>query len=183
MSSAGLSAPESTAARPFVSVIVPVFENPTGLQRCLGALEAQSYPASRFEVLVVDNGSRRSPGPIVAGHPRARLIVEPRPGSYCARNAGIRQARGEILAFTDADCVPDQAWVERGVLALEQDPGRGLIGGRVQVSLRDPARPTALELFHHGQQSTPVGLRRARPLRRDLQPVHPPAGARSARRL
>src|SRR6478672_8526953 len=64
---------------PFVSVIVPVFNDPVRLRTCLQALGRQSYPRDRFEVIVVDNGSAPPAGPVVDEHAPARCVVEPRP--------------------------------------------------------------------------------------------------------
>lgn len=139
----------STASdtNPFVSVVIPVYNDGERLRTCLGALERQSYPADRFEVIVVDNGSRVSPGPIVADYPNARFTIETRPGSYCARNHGLTLARGNLFAFTDADCVPQPQWLERAVAAFQNEPTAGLVGGKIQVFFRDPQRPTFVEVY------------------------------------
>jgi len=133
--------------QPSVSVIVPVYNDPGGLRRCLAALAAQTYPHDRFEVLVVDNGSAAAPGFVAEVCPRARLLVEPLGGSYAARNHGAAQAQGEVLAFTDADCEPLPAWIEQGVRALLAGNGRVAAGGRIALSCRDPEHPTAAELY------------------------------------
>ena len=86
---------------PLISVVVPVFNDEARLAGCLDALAMQTWPASHREVIVVDNGSVP---PVALRAGAARVIVERRPGSYAARNAGVAAAAGEILAFTDADC-------------------------------------------------------------------------------
>lgn len=129
---------------PFVSVIIPVLEDEERLGVCLEALAAQTYPRDAFEVIVVDNGS--SP-PVRVDRARARLLVEPRPGSYAARNTGIAAARGEIIAFTDADCLPAPDWLEAGVRRLVAEPGCGLVAGEIEVFCQDRERPTAAELY------------------------------------
>ncbi len=137
----------SGSARPFVSVIIPVLDNLDGLERCLAGLAEQTYPTDLHEVIVVDNGSREDLRPAVAASPRARLLHERQPGSYAARNLGIAAARGEVLAFTDSDCVPARDWIEKGVEHLLRQPGCGLVAGRVELVFRDPLRPTASELY------------------------------------
>jgi glycosyltransferase involved in cell wall biosynthesis len=134
-------------ALPFVSVIIPAFNNAEGLRRCLEALGDQTYPADRHEVLVVDNGSREDLRPVVAGLPRVRLLREDAPGSYAARNRGIAEAAGEALAFTDSDCVPARNWIERGAAHLLEAPACGFVAGRVDLAFRDPASPTPSELY------------------------------------
>lgn len=137
------------SARPFVSVIVPLFHDPR-LARCLQALAEQSYPADRFEVVVVDNGETPSGlTSLCALYPLARVTVhhEPTPGSYAARNLGVRSSRGEVLAFTDADCIPDRHWLTAAVERLNRDDGPDIVGGDVRLFPRDPGRLSAAELF------------------------------------
>jgi glycosyltransferase involved in cell wall biosynthesis len=76
-----------TGGLPFVSVVVPVWNDAARLSRCLDALEAQTYPAHLYEVVVVDNGSADALASAVAQRARCRVVVETRPGSYAARNA------------------------------------------------------------------------------------------------
>lgn len=116
----------ATEPPPVVTVIVPVWNQQVALDRCLRALAEQVSPYV-YEVVVVDNGSVP---PIHAPAP-CRILRLATPGSYAARNAGIQIARGPILAFTDADCQPTPTWLARGVIALQQLPGPGLVGGRV----------------------------------------------------
>ena len=130
-----------------VSIIIPVFNQGNELSACLRALKSQTYQDGRFEVIVVDNGSnppiRRVADPFTFVH----CISEPKPGSYAARNSGIRAARGEVIGFTDADCLPAADWIERGVSAVRGLPGPGMVGGKVELTFQDPRRPTAAELF------------------------------------
>ena len=67
------------------------------------------------------------------------------PGSYAARNRGIEVAEGEVLAFTDADCVPAADWIEAGVAALRSQPNCGLAAGAIEVVMGNPQHP--VELF------------------------------------
>jgi len=117
--------------KPGVSVIVPVYQDPR-LSLCLDALQQQCYTGP-IEVIVVNNGMPGSvPVPLVSNLD-IRVIDEAQPGSYNARNAGLRVARGEILAFTDSDCVPDAGWLSAGVACLLEDSARGLVGGRITI--------------------------------------------------
>jgi glycosyltransferase involved in cell wall biosynthesis len=132
---------------PFVSVIIPVYNDSERLKACLRALSDQTYPRESFEIIVVDNGSDIPVGPDVAASGQVIVALETRPSSYEARNKGISLARGDILAFADSDCVPAPDWIEKGVARLLSVTGCGLVGGRVQVFAQDPAHPTMVELY------------------------------------
>lgn len=132
---------------PFVSVIVPVYNDGRPLALCLDALEAQTYPRDRYEVVVVDNTSDEPIEPLVRRCPQARLVTEATPGSYAARNRGLADSRGEIIAFTDADCLPSLDWIACGVRTLQEQPHCGAVAGRLQLTFRNPARLTAIDLY------------------------------------
>lgn len=134
---------------PFVSVIVPVFNQAIGLKRCLEALEHQSYPQHLYEVIVVDNGSDLDEdiAGVVAQFQQAVLADESQPGSYAARNRGISLAKGPVIAFTDADCIPAPDWIEQGIAILQQTPNCGFIAGKIKITFQEADRPTAVELY------------------------------------
>lgn len=132
---------------PYTSVIIPVYNDQAGIDACLTALAAQTYPADRYEVVVVDNASNPPIKIDPAFSKIAHLLVCSTPGSYAARNAGIAAAHGEVLAFTDADCVPDRDWISAGVTALVREEERCIIGGEVALSLSE--RPTAVERYQY----------------------------------
>jgi glycosyltransferase involved in cell wall biosynthesis len=125
-----------------VSVVVPTFRRPALLDRCLGALARQDVGASSFEVVVADDeGSdatrtrveslaRRFPAPL-----RYVAVAGPH-GPAAARNAGWRAATGEVVAFTDDDCVPEPSWLREGLAALAG--GAAAASGSVVVPLPDP---------------------------------------------
>lgn len=136
-----------TSAYEFVSVIVPVYNDEERLAIALAGLEAQTYPPDRYEVVVVDNASDRSPEETVARFPKARLVAESRKGSYAARNHGLSVARGDVLAFTDADCIIPPSWLEAGVVALRDLQWNGLVAGDIRLRYRRAGRPNAAELY------------------------------------
>jgi len=103
-----------TDARPTVSIIIPTYRDWDRLRVCLDALAVQTYPRDRIEVIVVNNDPANAPGTL-AFPGTLRLVDEETPGSYAARNAGLRVAGGDVLLFTDADCVPEPRWVEEAV--------------------------------------------------------------------
>lgn len=130
-----------------VSVIVPVYNQAEYLAKCLDALAEQTLQRSSYEVIVIDNGSTEPPEELVAKYGFARFGQESRPGSYAARNRGLEMARGEILAFTDADCLPHPQWLEAAVAALDGAVPTDVVAGRIDVMAEDPARPSITELY------------------------------------
>jgi GT2 family glycosyltransferase len=112
---------------PTVSVIIPVYDDWDRLGVCLAALKGQTLACTEFEVIIADNGERPHPPPVDL--PRNfRLVHEPQPGSYAARNAAVAAAKGQYFAFTDSDCIPDPCWLENGLALLRDNPGSRVTG-------------------------------------------------------
>jgi cellulose synthase/poly-beta-1,6-N-acetylglucosamine synthase-like glycosyltransferase len=113
-------------------VIIPVYNGSRTLRACLDALRSQDLPSGEYEVVVVDNGSTDATPAIVQGYgPPVRLLRETAiRGSYAARNAGIEGSRAAILAFTDADCIPESTWLTR-LLEPFGEPSVGCVGGEI----------------------------------------------------
>jgi glycosyltransferase involved in cell wall biosynthesis len=122
-----------------VSVIIPARNAERTIGPCVDSLLALQYPAQRLELRVVDNGSTDGTAARLAAYREQLAIVrEPRPGAAAARNAGLRGAAGEIVAFTDADCVVDPGWLAALVRPL-RDPAVGIVGGTILALA--PANP------------------------------------------
>jgi glycosyltransferase involved in cell wall biosynthesis len=94
----------------FVSVIVPAYNAAKTLPTCLQALTNQTVPPEQFEIIVVDDGSIDQTAQ-VAEAAGARVIRQTNAGAAAARNHGAQLARGDLLLFTDADCIPAPNWV------------------------------------------------------------------------
>jgi glycosyltransferase involved in cell wall biosynthesis len=140
--------PGAEAAQlPFVSVVIPVLNDAARLRLGLEALQRQTYPTNRFEVIVVDNGSSEDIRAVTAAFSGVTYACELTPGPAAARNCGVLLSRGEIVAFTDADCLADARWLEIGVRTLQRRAPGGAVAGHVEQFARDPARPTAAELL------------------------------------
>jgi GT2 family glycosyltransferase len=130
---------------PDISVIVPHYDDLGRLDRCLAALTAQSVPASDYEIVVADNMSpagREAVERAIAG--RARLVIATEKGAGPARNAGVGASNGRLLAFTDADCVPEPTWLAAGIAALEQ---HHFVGGRMVVIAEHDGPRSGTEAF------------------------------------
>ena len=136
-----------TPPRPIVSVIVPHLNQPALLEHCLSSLDHQTLDRASFEVLVVDNGSVQPPLGVIDKHPMTRLLEEKQPGPGIARNRGVREAAGTVLAFIDADCRAHPDWLKSGLDALAASEAHTALGGDVQIWRDRKDRFTATEAY------------------------------------
>jgi glycosyltransferase involved in cell wall biosynthesis len=121
------SAPASVVS---ISIIIPALNEEKMIGRCLESLARLTFARDRFEVLVVDNGSRDRTLDIVESFKnRLNLKVLQQEGVRISalRNLGARAAAGEILAFLDADCLAPVDWIDR-IFALTPPDGAGVLG-------------------------------------------------------
>jgi glycosyltransferase involved in cell wall biosynthesis len=122
---------------PDVTVIIPARDRPKELVEVLTALAAQDLPRQRFEILVCDDGSvsnlRFRVEEMKAQGLDVSYLRQPPRGPATARNLGIRNARGEIIALTDSDTRPAADWLTRLVAALEADPEAAGVEGLVRA--------------------------------------------------
>jgi glycosyltransferase involved in cell wall biosynthesis len=116
---------------PRVSVIVPTYYDWVRLQRCVIALQNQSFSQDDFEVIIVNNASNDRPPSDFFLPENFCMLTEDKPGSYAARNAALKKSQGEIIAFTDSDCIPDPFWLETAVARL--DKGAERIAGNIEL--------------------------------------------------
>lgn len=145
---------------PVISVVIPVLNMADTIGPCLDALLAQRIPAAEMEIIVVDNGSTDGTQAVVDRY-AVTSLSEPLPGAANARNRGIRAARGTLVAFTDADCVPSRGWLSHFVGAAGRegvdvvagpmavlDPEHSLLSRySASVGQYDPARSLSHPLF------------------------------------
>jgi len=102
---------------PRVSVVVCAYNAERTLEQCLGSLAVLNYPD--YEVIVVNDGSRDRTLEIAESYPYCRIISQPNKGLSAARNVGAEMATGEIVAYTDSDCVADPDWLTYLVAKME----------------------------------------------------------------
>lgn len=137
----GVIASPSPAARPAVSVIVPVRNRAALLARTLDALARQTL--TDHEIVVVDDGSTDGCAHVAerraAADPRVRVVSAGGVGAVAARRLGVAAATATLLAFTDSDCEPDADWLANGVARLR------LGADVVQGATRPTTRVRALE--------------------------------------
>ena len=103
---------------PLVSVIVPVRDGGQLLDSLLAAFGRQTLPRTQFEVVIADDGSSDPPVALETEDGHIRVLPGPPVNSYSARNRGVAASRGKILAFCDADCIPEPDWLEEGMAGL-----------------------------------------------------------------
>jgi glycosyltransferase involved in cell wall biosynthesis len=113
---------------PFASIVVATYNRGSLLPYLFMALAVQTYPADRAELIIIDDGSDDDTEAVVRRW--AAVIPFPlqfrrqeRKGPSAARNLGASAAHGDILAFTDSDCIPAPVWLRSGVLAFSKDVG------------------------------------------------------------
>lgn len=96
-----------------ISIIIPVLNAGSHINDCVSSLTNQSFPKDKYEIIIVDNGSKDDTiDRLVQYIGHITILREPKKGSYAARNTGIKIAKGEIIAFTDSDCVADKNWLK-----------------------------------------------------------------------
>ena len=135
------SCPPGPQETPMVSVVICAYDAERTMRRCLESLTKLTYP--NCEVIIVDDGSRDSTAEIAMDYPQFRLIRQPNKGLSAARNAGLHAARGEIIAYTDSDCVVDPHWLTLMMRAMSEGRFDGCGGpnyapheeGRIQGSV------------------------------------------------
>ncbi|GAB3808092.1 glycosyltransferase [Spirosoma humi] len=137
---------------PEFSVVIPTYQQPALLLKCLDALGRQRLSHDQFEIIVVDEGNSSETETAVllfakqiarAGAPiEVRYLGQPqRRGLAAARNRGWRAARGRVIAFTDDDCLPEPTWLSSALTCFQR--GAQVVSGQLRVHL--PDQPTPLD--------------------------------------
>ncbi|MFK7837708.1 MAG: glycosyltransferase family 2 protein [Sulfitobacter sp.] len=120
------------------SVIIPTYQSWSDLQLCLDLLGQQTTPVSEYEIVVVNNAADEDAPADLRVPPNCRIVTEPKPGSYAARNAGIAEATTDLLFFTDADCRPHRGYIEKGLRTFAERPDILRFAGAVELEAAGP---------------------------------------------
>lgn len=147
-----------------ISVIIPTRNRAAALSRCLTQFALSQSEV--FELIVVDNNSTDNTAEVIANCSRhsslaVRHIFERNLGPSHARNAGIRAARYDILAFTDDDCIVADDWLHYIAQAFLGDPDLAILGGRVEL-FDERDFPLAIRVFDDDMQIRTVSDLHAR---------------------
>ena len=118
---------ESYKSQPSVTVIVPVRNGEPTIEPLLESLQRLDYDRKKVEVIVVDGNSTDKTRDIVKKYP-VKLVVERKKGLNAARNTGIRNSNGKIIAFTDCDCVVPSNWITK-IVENFKDSEVSCVGG------------------------------------------------------
>jgi glycosyltransferase involved in cell wall biosynthesis len=134
-----------------ISIIIPYYKDLQNLKLLLAQLENQSFPFKQWEAIVVNNDPEiplRLPDGFSVSY-NLKILEEPIPGSYAARNKGIVNAKGEILAFTDSDCLPDRDWLKNAWNLFSQDFKKeiGILTGPVPLFFKNPKALSDAEVY------------------------------------
>lgn len=149
---------------PSFSIVIPTYSRPDQLGTCLQALSGLAYPPDRLEVLVVDDGGEVPLDAVVTpfrSDLALTLIRQPNAGPAAARNTGAARARGEFLAFTDDDCLPDPDWLMDLAQILSRAP-ESMVGGttlNAASSLYSATSQLILEVVYRHYNANPLRAR------------------------
>jgi len=121
---------------PTITVVIPAYNAASIIATGLRAILAQDYPRDRMEVVVVDDGSTDNTPKILASIEGIRVIRQTNAGPARARNTGWKNGTGEIVLFTDSDCIPAPDWVRRLVEKFTA-PDIGGVGGTYGIHNSD----------------------------------------------
>ena len=118
--------------KPFVSVVIPVLNCIDDVEGCVAELRAQTYPADRFEILIVDNGSTDGTADKVRSLGLTCPVRSER-GRSRALNTGLAHAQGDIICTTDISCRPVPEWIEEIVKTFDNNPEVGCVAGEIKL--------------------------------------------------
>ena len=118
----------STSPRPAISLVIPAYNEERYLPACLDAV-MRNAAGKAVEIIVVDNNSTDATAQIAKGYPGVTYVHEPHKGITRARQCGFLAARGELIAYVDADTRPPPGWIEQIWEAFAADEGLACLSG------------------------------------------------------
>ena len=131
--------------KPFISVVIPAKNAEDTLENCLKSLTELDYPKYKVEVIIADGLSTDRTREIAENY-GAQVIANPGIRAVSGRNIGFEAARGELIAFSDADCVMDKDWLKNSIKYFADERVAGL-GGPNLVPQDAPVFSKAVSLL------------------------------------
>jgi len=119
-----------TQTTPSISIIIPVKNRPQDIRECLASLASLDYPKDKVEIIVVNDGSTDSTSKVIQTFDIKVIHLTQSIGASACRNLAAREANGELLGFTDSDCVPHPHWLKE-LSPYLNDERVGVVGGYV----------------------------------------------------
>lgn len=139
------SIPSIQEQYPFLSIIIPVYNDNRGLEQLLPSLMQQTYPNDKYEIIVIDNGSAEDVRSVTEKYENVTLLFETEiQSSYATRNKGIAHAKGTIYVFIDSDCRATENWLTEGISKLIESDS-DMLGGQVTFDISQ--KPSAAEYY------------------------------------
>ena len=133
---------------PTVTVIIPFYgKSESQIINCLKALSNQTYFKDKIEIVVIDNNLVPVLKEQLKENYDITILHEYKYGSYSARNKGIEIAKGDVLAFTDSDCIPHIDWIKNSVSALQLQNLNVAIGGNIVFTFKDYKQISIYEFY------------------------------------
>ena len=123
---------------PFISVVVGIRNEERFIEECIESLLRLDYPQDSYEIIIVDGMSTDKTRDLVQKYP-VRLLLNERKNVAAARNLGVKNARGDLVAFTDGDCKVYSQWLKILVLEIQNAPDDVVcVGGPNLIFDTDP---------------------------------------------
>jgi glycosyltransferase AglI len=113
-----------------ISIIIPVYNNPKGIEDTLNSLKKQNLNKEKYEIIVANDGGDKKTARICKKFDVRLVNITPNEGSYAARNKGLSIAKGEYIAFIDADIKATSNWLKKGFELLKK---YDYIGGQIKI--------------------------------------------------
>jgi glycosyltransferase involved in cell wall biosynthesis len=111
-----------------ISIIIPVYNSEKTIDETIEALMKQNYSKKDYEIIVVDDGSTDRTVDVVKKFKTVKLVKQKHKGPAAARNIGVKHAKGGIILFTDADCIPIKNWIKNMVKPFKNKKIVGVSG-------------------------------------------------------
>lgn len=121
---------EKRLKRDFLTIIIPVYKDPKGISKTLKSLEKQKFDKKKYEIIVANDGADKKTQEKCKKFGVNIVNISKNKGSYNARNEALKKARGEYIAFTDADLKVSKNWLSTGYEQLQK---YDYVGGKIEI--------------------------------------------------